>query len=1072
MENLLELHEASLRTVSFDPQHPHFADIEAGTTKATPLTPCVTIFTTRHRDPLTVSFEAYCSALKAVEITVDCAQSVNFTGFPAGSSDTHALSHTDTHTQSESVSEAERDTQSVTQSSSLTLTQTIRPFTRTYLGYLRVTDEYARSTLKVQFDWKYAPASEEEIRRYFSWSQARTESETQRAREAHFPALHTDVDNTQTVEICRRENVRFVDLDFPPALHSLDDTLSPSHTHTDAESDTLTNTQREKELAELRMIEWKRPREFMQGEIAVFLDSISASDINQGALGDCWFLSALAALTEFPELVRDIFVDASETYNEQGVYTLLFYKNGVEQLVRVDDFFPCNAGINAGPVYSRCAGNELWVLLTEKAFAKLHGSYANITAGFTAEALMDLTGAPCKTYRLDDPLVRPKIESGELWQDLLSFDENKYLLTASTPGTDPTQQKQEDSDEAQAALACQSSTGLVPGHAYTLVSCVEVRGERLCQLRNPWGSLEWTGDWSDHSPLWTEEMKEALEQALASRDTSAEAETESGPTVEKKDDGLFWMSFSDLCLHFNSLSVCFVKHKAYTNKPWKVQRRKFFFDFDLVDKRHGKAFSQGEDVEKEDFLFKVRNPLYKLCVEDEGEFCFTVHQQDTRCRDAPTPIDIGVAVVQKDHSRPGKYHLVAGTGISADRQNQLEPMRLSAGEYLVVPMTSGCKLRQELTERLGEGERKTEEATRVQLVEKDANGVTHFSSAVHGALKELFSHLDADGDDLLSKHEFDQLMLRTEGCGISRAAFDHLLNKFEDDDECKEKKALSFKAFLHAQLHSFNERGCNEERLFGMFKSLGFDDALKFSNGRPAALSVHGTAQFSLEGLPYEENALTEAQEMVIAANGKVSTFDEAKIAVYVYRAGYHGASFMVQNRHTVPLVFSLDMSTSVNVVSHNGSLVHTDLVPPGESVVFHHLAPKDTAQSWSWCYSASYLWDQRAKDASERSLNDNEESVLDGDAPVDPAAENPSQSAAPTAEEEEESAVHTAEETIDAAPEAAEETEENAAAGHVEHEEGEILAEENTAAEETAVEKEVEREEEEQAQEGGDRDE
>lgn len=57
-------------------------------------------------------------------------------------------------------------------------------------------------------------------------------------------------------------------------------------------------------------------------------------------------------------------------------------------------------------------------------------------------------------------------------------------------------------------LPGKDSTGLVAGHAYTLVSAKESsKGDRLVKLRNPWGSMEWTGDWSDTSPLWTEEMQ-------------------------------------------------------------------------------------------------------------------------------------------------------------------------------------------------------------------------------------------------------------------------------------------------------------------------------------------------------------------------------------------------------------------------------------------------------------------------------------------------------------------------------------------------------------------------------------
>merc|ERR1711865_176591 len=45
--------------------------------------------------------------------------------------------------------------------------------------------------------------------------------------------------------------------------------------------------------------------------------------------------------------------------------------------------------------------------------------------------------------------------------------------------------------------------GLVSGHAYAILQVKKVKDFRLVQFRNPWGSGEWTGDWSDKSDLWT-----------------------------------------------------------------------------------------------------------------------------------------------------------------------------------------------------------------------------------------------------------------------------------------------------------------------------------------------------------------------------------------------------------------------------------------------------------------------------------------------------------------------------------------------------------------------------------------
>jgi len=101
-------------------------------------------------------------------------------------------------------------------------------------------------------------------------------------------------------------------------------------------------------------VEWLRPDDIpsLAGEeLALFHDKIEDNDIKQGALGDCYFLASLACMTEFPDRIRKIFVN--QTKNEQGVYGVRMCKNGDQQLILVDDHFPCKYDT---PVYSRANG--------------------------------------------------------------------------------------------------------------------------------------------------------------------------------------------------------------------------------------------------------------------------------------------------------------------------------------------------------------------------------------------------------------------------------------------------------------------------------------------------------------------------------------------------------------------------------------------------------------------------------------------------------------------------------------------------------------------------------------------
>ncbi len=58
------------------------------------------------------------------------------------------------------------------------------------------------------------------------------------------------------------------------------------------------------------------------------------------------------------------------------------FRDGEAVQVILDDWFPCDK--SGDLLFSRSNGDaELWVLLLEKAYAKMYGSYEKIEAGFT-----------------------------------------------------------------------------------------------------------------------------------------------------------------------------------------------------------------------------------------------------------------------------------------------------------------------------------------------------------------------------------------------------------------------------------------------------------------------------------------------------------------------------------------------------------------------------------------------------------------------------------------------------------------------------------------------------------------
>ena len=175
--------------------------------------------------------------------------------------------------------------------------------------------------------------------------------------------------------------------------------------------------------------------------------------------------------------------------------------------------------------------------------------------------------------------------------------------------------------------------------------------------------------------------------------------------------------------------------------------------------------------------------MFVIDVQDRGEFTVSIHQTDRRCYGSKEYMDIGVTVMKADPTY-GTFTFIAGTGNSVERQNATDIFELTAGKYMIVPTTTGIKLKEHLSKQREDPENvaRNAAAAMTPLVVENDDGEMVFTDPVIEAYSELFDRMDHNNDGYLCRTELDQYMMRTEGAPVQESAFQWLVNKFESAD--------------------------------------------------------------------------------------------------------------------------------------------------------------------------------------------------------------------------------------------------------------------------------------------------
>ncbi|XP_047635184.1 calpain-14 [Phacochoerus africanus] len=409
---------------------------------------------------------------------------------------------------------------------------------------------------------------------------------------------------------------------------------------------------------------WRRPPE-LHSNPQFYSAKAKRLDLCQGLVGDCWFLAALQALTLHQDILSRV-VPLNQSFTEKyaGIFRFWFWHFGKWIPVVVDDRLPVN---EAGQLVfvSSTYKNLFWGALLEKAYAKLSGSYEDLQRGQVSEALVDFTGGVTMTINLVEAPCN-------LWDILTRAIYSRALIGCQT----------------HAGKERVLENGLVDGHAYTLTGIRKVTSkhgpEYLVKLRNPWGKVEWKGDWSDSSSTW--ELLSPKERILLLR---------------KENDGEFWMTLRDFKTHFTLLVICKLSPGLLSQEGGQT------WLYTMLEGRWEKGTTAGGQMRSPRDMF-WKNPQFLLSV---------WRPQEGRRLHMPCSVLVSLLQKPRHRHRNRKPYLAIGFYLfrmnqSYDNQRRLPPeffwenaplnwpetfltekevsreLWLEPGTYLIVPCTS------------------------------------------------------------------------------------------------------------------------------------------------------------------------------------------------------------------------------------------------------------------------------------------------------------------------------------------------------------------------------------------------
>ena len=664
-------------------------------------------------------------------------------------------------------------------------------------------------------------------------------------------------------------NIKFFDLDFMPCDNS------------------VINIKYDENLKNFLeyIIHWRHPSEFIVNELNDIKDNDltlrvfnkdkepEPNDIRQGLIPCNHLDSALSALAEKYNLIKRIF--KTEYYSENGIYQIKLCVNGEWTTVVIDDYFPCIP--LSSPLVTRSQSNELWILILEKALAKVFDCYYNLTCINISEFLLTLTGCPSFTYNIEN--IQGE-EKKEIFNKIKNYVvEKKYLVIAISKMPEIDNNNVDGENEDDNSLT-------VPNFGYTIIDIKTKYRPNLIVLRK----------------VWYDEKKEAnIENYLNN------LINEYPSMISEINDSTLQLTLKDFLKEFSSLAVCFTKN-------WEEVHLR------------GKFIKIDNNIDNNQVLSKW---YYTTSLEKQTNLIISLFQDEDKFKENDSRkqlLDISISVLKFDLNKAEISHIQT-YDFSLTSNLQLE-LNLPAGQYIIVPRTSGCFFGRVILNNMNNKEINN---TKLYNIETKT-----FSSIFINTIKDIFKKFDILLNKYLGYRDFKQFLecVKTENEVLKENDFIEILNKYQSYNN-----GITESGFIEFWKDTYLSEG-GEEEIKKWLNYLGYDDDLYPIKSRCFMLTFHSDIPININARDAINTDLNKKIDKLIIKSFGEKVKNKKYISVFQYQSKISNIfSYGCLNEGNEAFKVILTFKNENNIYSAGKNKIEK-IVQPNKYEFFTHLFP------------------------------------------------------------------------------------------------------------------------------------